>query len=160
MTAQFSEKLTYQGEQLALCTEPLVDYFVLSNKRPDFKSPSTALWRGYVGSWEIIGDRLYLIAIDGVLKNGSEITLESIFPGYRERVFSHWYSGTLRIPQGQLLQYVHMGYGSKYEQDLMINIKKGVVCSKRINHNGISDNKGITRGYGVGAFTLFSKKQD
>jgi len=29
MTAQIAEKLLYQGPQVAICTNPLVDYFAL-----------------------------------------------------------------------------------------------------------------------------------
>jgi hypothetical protein len=87
---------------------PLSDYFVLMGISPDFKDTSTACWRCYVGKWEITLDRLYLIGIRAAYKDGTEVTLGSLFPGYDSRVFAHWYSGVLSIPQGDLVEYVHM----------------------------------------------------
>ena len=30
-------------------------------------------------------------------------TLETVFPGFPDRVFAHWYSGTIRLPQSRRL---------------------------------------------------------
>lgn len=48
MTAQIAEKLRYQGEDVAMCTNPLNDYFAMGGINPRFESNCTALWRGYV----------------------------------------------------------------------------------------------------------------
>jgi len=155
MTAQIGENLHYEGQDLTMCEEPLGQFFSLLNHWPKFQDNCTALWRGYVGSWEIIDKRLYLNNINGTLDDGLEVTLDVIFPGFTERVFAHWYTGTLRIPQGQLLHYEHMGYASEYEWDLMIDIEKGVIIRKKVKENGVAEEKMSTEGYGVGAFTVF-----
>lgn len=98
MTAQIAEKLLYQGERVAMCTNPLGDYFAMGGFNPGFESTSTALWRGYVGGWEIVDGRLYLLSLDGTLEDGIDATLETLFPGFPDRVFAHWHSGTVRIP--------------------------------------------------------------
>lgn len=59
MTAQIAERLRYQGEEQALCTQPLSDYFAMGGNNPGFDVGCSALWRGYVGPWEIKADRLY-----------------------------------------------------------------------------------------------------
>jgi hypothetical protein len=155
MTAQISETLIYEGQRLAMCTNPLGDYFALGGESPVFADICTALWRGYVGAWEIVEARLYLVGLQGTLEDGSEATLATVFPDYPDRVFAHWYNGTLRIPQGKRLDYVHMGYGSIYERDLFIEIEKGVVTSTRVQHNGESEREDAPEGYGVGAMTVF-----
>jgi len=58
MTAQFAESLLYEGENVSMCTTPLSDYFALAGVQPRFGVVMSALWRGYVGSWEIVDDRL------------------------------------------------------------------------------------------------------
>lgn len=58
MTAQIAEKLLYQGERVAMCTNPLSDYFAMGGFIPRFMSNTTALWLGYVGDWEIVADPL------------------------------------------------------------------------------------------------------
>jgi len=46
-----------------------------------------------------------------------------------------WYTGKLRIPSGEMLQYVHMGYGTRYEKEIVLNVKKGRVVKKKIINN-------------------------
>lgn len=136
MTAQISERLIFEGHQVALLSNPLSDYFALGGRDPGFQSTSTALWRGYVGTWEVTDDRLYLVALQGLLKSGEEANLASVFPGFEYRVFAHWFSGRLRIPQGKRLAYVHMGYGSTYERDVFLTLEDGVVVAQEVRHNG------------------------
>jgi hypothetical protein len=156
MTAQIAEKLIYEEDQFSMCTVPLGDYFFLGGERPRFDTYScTALWRGYVGTWEIVNDRLYLVELHGTLENGATVTLETVFPGYPKRVFAHWYSGSLRLPQGKRLEYVHMGWASTYERDVFLDLKRGVVVGKRVQINGASDDPEASEGYEVGAMTIF-----
>ena len=135
MTAQFGEKLIIDGESHTMMTQPLAVYFELSGVKPEFEVSNTALWRGYVGTWEILRERLYLLKISANYTDRTSAKLEDFFPGYPDRVFAHWYSGTIRIPQGNIVKYVHMGYESVYEQDLIIRIMKGCVVSRDIIDN-------------------------
>ncbi len=161
MTAQFTEKLHYQGEDFAMCTEPLSDYFAMGGTNPRFEFDSTALRRGYVGRWDIVDDRLYLVKLHGTLENGTEASVATIFPNFPDRVFAHWYSGTIRLPQGKLLEYVHGGYRSTYEQDLLLDVERGVVKSTQVLHNGTAASASAV-GYKVQAMTVFprSNKDD
>lgn len=158
MTAQFAESLRHEGETLSMCSQPLGDYFALSGLASPFVSTCTALWRGYQGTWEILGGRLYLIGLAGTLQGHAEATLATIFPEYPERVFAHWYSGTLRVPRGRRLQYVHMGYASTYEQDLLIDIERGIVCATRTRVNGVAADDDGPVGYGVAAATTLARR--
>ena len=157
MTAQISEKLIYEGHQLSMCTTPLVDYFAMAGDQPKFKYNCSALWRGYVGTWEIVDYRLYLIELRGELEGGGVASVATIFPDYPDRVFAHWYSGMIRIPQGKLLNYDHMGFGSTYERDLLLEIEKGVVITTRVRHNGKSEADSGPEGYGIGGMTVFPR---
>lgn len=89
---------------------------------------STACWRRYVGTWEIKDGCLYLVELRGMYK------LEG-----REPIFADWFTGALRIPKGEMVQYVHMGFGSVYEHELHVRITKGVVVKTRL-----IDNRGKT----------------
>lgn len=136
MTAQFSEALLIDGETVGMFTNPLDAYFSLGGKQPAFDwRYSSALWRGYLGTWEVVDERLYIIKLTCYLEGGAEATLADVFPGYIDRVFAHWYTGTLRIPKGERLKYVHMGYSSTYERDLLIDVEKGFLQQRRIREN-------------------------
>lgn len=103
-----------------------------------FISRSTANWRGYIATWEIIesegAERLYLVELNANRSHSEEIGLSKLFPGF-DKVFAHWFTGQLRCPQGDLLNYVHGGYSSTYEYDLIMDIQKGVLAHKYARHN-------------------------
>ena len=153
MTAQYAENLSYDGEEYAMCAEPLEMYFNLTSLHPPFQSTTTALWRGYIGSWEIVDNRLYLVKLTGSLTSGGDASLATLFPDNPERVFAHWFSGTIRLPQGKLLEYVHMGYSSVYERDVYLVVENGVVTKTDIKVNGQARTSDAPEGYGVGAWT-------
>lgn len=85
----------------------------------------------------MLEDRLHLTNLAGRLEDGAKVTVATIFPGFPEKVFAQWYSGTLRIPQGELLKYVHMGYGSTYERDLLLDVQWGVVTARTVRFNEV-----------------------
>ncbi len=154
MTAQFSEKLNWSGKKLAMCSEPLDFWLSANGLNLQFGMSSTACWRGYIGSWEIINDRLYLIGFDARTEDGKPLGLEDLFPGYSKGVFAHWVTREVRCPQGKMLDYVHMGYASTYEMDLYLTFIKGYLVSKRLETNGKAK-EGSTDGYGVAAHVSF-----
>lgn len=141
MTAQVTEVLNYDGEDLALCGEPLVGYFTLLGESPPFAAPHTALWRGYIGSWEILDERLYLTELTGYSASGVDIDLQQLFPGFPDRVFAHWVNGRFRATRGEQLQYVHAGFASVYEQDLFFEFDEGILLSVDVQDNRSSTNE-------------------
>jgi len=73
-------------------------------------------------------------------------------------VFAHWFTGRLRAPQGKMLQYIHMGFNSTYEFDLLIEIDRGVVTRTKLKSNGMSDDGDTLEGDRVGGWTNFGRK--
>lgn len=140
MTAQAAEKLIYGGKEIRLYSNPLATYLKQSGIR--FQSPVTSNWRGYIGTWEILQhqgiERLYLVALSAHKTYDEIIGLSDIFPGC-DKVFAHWFTGELRCPQGALLKYRHMGYGSVYEYDLLMEFKQGVLVAKHAKNNEVPD---------------------
>ena len=139
MTAQSSESLYYNGEWKAMYTEPLESYLIDSGfGRNHFDPPDTACWRGYIGTWTVKENKLFLIDLKGNLKDRKEsVNLNYLFPD-QEEVFAAWYSGTVRIIDGELIAYRYAGYDSIYEYDLFLTFDKGVLIkSKRVNNNSL-----------------------
>lgn len=115
-----------------MATEPLRQY--LHNKNYiSFVPTSTACWRGYYGKWEIKNKKLYLIDLEANLGYG-KVDLSYLFPGKNE-VFANWFSGKIRIPQGEILEYVHMGYESLYKRDLILVFKNGLLINEYVVDN-------------------------
>lgn len=133
MTAQAGERLLYKGEETWMAAEPLNQY--LQNRNDiKFVSPSTACWRGYYGQWEIKDRKLYLIELKAYLEGYREVGLDYLFPG-QNTAFANWFSGKIRIPQGEMLDYVHMGYASLYERDLILVFENGLLTNEYIIDN-------------------------
>ena len=164
MTAQFTEVLKLRGENLSLCTYPLSVYLKSSGNPIELQSTSTGCWRGYVGTWEIIGDRLYLVKFWGNRKGETDyqqVSLKDVFPDYPDGVFAHWFTGELRCPQGERLRYVHNGFESKYEKDLFLTVRSGVVVGERLVVNGDAAEVNGTSSVGFDDYVIpdFLKKQ-
>ena len=85
---------------------------------------SSACWRQYIGTWEIKDGKVYLVNILGRYK-----LLENT------GIYADWFTGIIRIPQGEVLKYVHMGYGSIYEHEIHIKIEKGMVIESQTIDN-------------------------
>jgi len=134
MTAQISETIVYQNKVRALMSCPLDALFSLGHMQNPFSHASFGLIRGYIGHWEIHHDRLYLTGIYNET-DFSTNNLHKLFEGYDERVFAHWYSGTLRMPEGKLLEYLHLGFGSQYERDVVLKVKRGRITGKTVKDN-------------------------
>jgi hypothetical protein len=52
--------------------------------------------------------------------------MSTLFPG-EKRVQADWFTGYIIIPDGKLVKYVHMGYGSTFESYIMLRVERGVV---------------------------------
>jgi hypothetical protein len=126
MTAQASDSIFYLGDGYPLFSEPLESYFDETHPRPPFQAPHTACWRGYIASWEIVENKLYLTELQAWLEN-KEVGLTAVFPRKKKPIFAKWFSGVLRLQKGEMLNYVHMGYASTFEQEVLLVVERGVV---------------------------------
>ncbi|MDR0834658.1 MAG: tetratricopeptide repeat protein [Candidatus Symbiothrix sp.] len=125
MTAQAAEKIIIADETISLLSNPLESY--IKDKGLKFAAASTACWRGYVGTWELKDNALYLVDFIGNVRtweNSSQVDINYLFPNETE-IKATWFTGKLRVPIGKMAQYVHGGYGSSYTKELEFDIKNG-----------------------------------
>ena len=124
-TAQHPDILIYEGKEYALFTNPLEYYFEQHpERRPGMAS--TALWRGYIATFEFKDSMLVLKDIS--VPDYSNDTLVSIWSKIFVEdtpVVVNWYSGILVLPYGKLKNYVHMGYASTYSKYILISVVDG-----------------------------------
>lgn len=146
-TGQEPDKIVYKGVERSLFSNPLEDYYKRPEDRPKFAiGPfmfSSGNWRGYVATWKIDNGKLFLTKIDSWICTGDSkeschlVELAELFPKKLQEglVMADWYTGDLRVPDGKELRYVHMGYGSIYERDLIFKVKDGEVGEPMIIDN-------------------------
>ena len=100
--------------------------------RRKFAATSTAHWRGYLGTWEIIDGMLTLIALEGDLEfrrrkelHFQEADLPTAFPWHDGPLQATWFTDTVTCPEGRLLNFVHAGFGSTYERTRTLRFEAG-----------------------------------
>lgn len=150
-TAQIPDIIFWNGKEYMLHSNPLEDYFEKHpEKRPKNVISSTALWRGYVATFEIRDSILLVKDIqieywDEKDKKGSRTkwksVMQEVFPGGNE-VKVDWLTGLLVLPYGDIVNYIHMGYGSTYENYFLLEIDSGkFVKSKGFDYIGYENFK-------------------
>jgi len=126
-TAQTPDYVIYEGEKYDLFTNPLDSFF---EKNPDKKpeSHSSGNWRGYIATFAVTNNTLVLKSIETEVYTNDTYSTVSI----KEKVFANtddqpinWFTGVLTLPQGEQVNYVHMGYGSTYENYILLEVKNG-----------------------------------
>ena len=133
MTAQAQELFLYKGKKVGMATEPLNQY-LKTRDDIEFVEKSTAFWRGYLGQWEIKDNKLYLVDLTAYIEGFKKVDMKYLFPKTKE-VFANWFTGEIRIPTGKILKYVHMGYESTLEKDIMLQFQDGVLISEKVIDN-------------------------
>jgi hypothetical protein len=59
------------------------------------------------------------------------------FPDFPTRAFAYWFTGKVRLPQGDLLQYVHGGFKSIYERDIFLHFENGILKKEELVMNDL-----------------------
>ncbi len=138
-TAQQPDKLIYNGIEYNLHSNPLESYFEKNpDKRPKGGIMSTSLWRGYVATFEIRDSVLYVkdiqISYYDTTDNNHDkqwkSVINEVFPEKKE-IKVDWLTGILVLPYGDLVNYVHMGYGSTYKNYILLEIEEGFLKNEK-----------------------------
>lgn len=142
-TAQIPDGISYEGQGHALYSQPI---HALLRARPELQARveryigprCSASWSGLRAEWAVEDDRLYLVRLEAnpCDREPDRIPLRKLGARRGEtRLFAEWFSGELRLPQGEELEYVHMGFESVYERDLFLTIEKGRLIGRRVVEN-------------------------
>jgi len=137
-TAQSPDKIIYNQTEYNLQINPLEQYFLKNpNKRPKPSIHSSSLWRGYIATFEIRQNELFLIdiKIQTLEKDNQDnyvwkSVVSEIFPDFKSKKLE-WFEGLLILPFGKLINYVHLDYGSTFENYVLLNLKSGTLIKER-----------------------------
>lgn len=137
-TAQIADELVVDGKPNILFAEPLGPALEADPKMQErlkkyiSESRCSASWRGYKATWEVRENVLYLVKVDAnpCSSKRTPVPLSELFPDTTGPVQAIWFTGTLRVPQGQQIEYVHMGYESRYERYLILLVENGHVVNR------------------------------
>lgn len=159
-TGQTPEVLSFDGNSWSMfyCPLDMVKQAESWHKSQDFKENgwNTGCWRGYIGHWSIIDNKLILTeavweeAVTDSMKRTKfvEVKLPRVFKYYSKYVtpqgiFASWVNDTIRIGRGNWIRYVHMGFDRNLEEEAYLIIKKGIVKEVEYFHNRIVQERRI-----------------
>jgi hypothetical protein len=143
MTAQAPERIILDGRPRAFYADPLsalIERHDLDVSNPNFCS--TANYRGYIGTWEILDQSLCLTHLSWENWNDGSISEVSISDAVRRQlcgaagcfgfpVPARWFNGTIRIEIGKRLIYSHHGWSHWFERERVIRFAAGEVVRDR-----------------------------
>jgi hypothetical protein len=102
---------------------------LINTLEDDPKYLTLAYYRGYIATYEIINNELWVIKIETYGFVDNAMTLVDVTNAClrgKDRIKVDWYSGYLFIPQGDLISFDRfLLYEYIYEYFIIIEIKKG-----------------------------------
>jgi hypothetical protein len=142
-TAQQGDRLVLDGKEYFIHTNPLRAWLAENPGRlPRSEIISTGNWRGYVATWEAKDGQLLLKDIEIMARKenssraeypgssyGYRSVLSEVFPG-QSTIVAEWFTGNIIVPTGEMVQYVHMGYASTYDNYIILRLERGVVVRR------------------------------
>lgn len=141
-TAQAPDYLIIDKDTLQIQSNPLEGYFNI-HPIPEklITGVSSGNWRGYIAYFKFLDGKL---VVENIYKEDykenskgeTDYFLTSIYKdvlGMKSNFECDFYSGLLICPSGKMLEYVHMGYSSLYENYNLMEIKNGIkIKSKKL----------------------------
>lgn len=137
---QSPDKITINNTSSFLFVYPLDQYFAADNSLPQElvhkQAASRRYKRGYLATWALRGQALYLIKLEqpyflkGSINrqiNWRAIPLHRIFPGAGEEVLADWFSGTLEISKRKRLSRQQRDSDSLTGIETRIEVRAGKV---------------------------------
>ncbi|MEL3952525.1 hypothetical protein [Stenotrophomonas bentonitica] len=132
MTMQVLDTLIWKGQRRGMLTSPNLPLdrpHLLEDATDAIQEGiwnSTACWRGYVATWELDGDELYLKQVEGKYRLKG--------PGL---ILAHWFSGTVIVNEGEVLR--NAGYAMVYEREIHLSFEQGFLVDTRTVDNRQKD---------------------
>jgi hypothetical protein len=116
MTTKRCDQIIIKGIQYKFKTLPLDDYWMDENPKPHMAIIRSSNWRGYIATWEIKNDCLYLLDIE-IYTPEPTYGLNYVFPHMKGKIKARWYTGEFSVPQSQLIYHFNDGF----EQVRLVN---------------------------------------
>lgn len=142
--AQAPDIIIINNDTFDLYSNPLNKLFKTKSKKRilRFDCKNRMCTRGYVATWRIRNDSLFLVKINNcrfTCDTFQNVDLQKVFK--TAEPFANWVTGKLRIPKGKMIRFVPEGYKTLFEQDDILIIHKGKLKqTKSIKHLEASRN--------------------
>ena len=129
MTTQVKERIIIDGERYPLINALSLpeDESIIQIKRKGIIEKSSNCWRGYVGTWEIKNDKLYLIDFS----SGMYDVLVNL------PILADWITGVGQVATGDMIKGSSWDI-TRYEAEMHLTFENGLVV-KTQNINNVNN---------------------
>lgn len=131
-TDQTPDELVYKGKKYDLLVDYLEPFFEQHpNKKPIDSIQITALRRGYIATFEVDANQLFLIdvsVLSGGFKNNhlqTESVFNEIFPN-QKRVKVDWFTGIIQAGRDET------DYYREYKENCLLEVKEGNITEVKM----------------------------
>ena len=133
MTVQVEEKIIINDEEFVLLSQPLDSFLKILDKDLKLVPFGSHCWRGYVGTWTIMNNVLYLTHLSINVRPQDK---ETLIPLLLDDVIiqAWWYNGELRVPFGKQYQATSYHY-PLHEKEMIFTVEEGVITNHEIIEN-------------------------
>jgi len=133
-TTQTPDILIYKGKEYRLLNYLMETYFAkYPDKRPECEIISTGLYRGYIATFEIKDNQLFLkeiVIMDdkkderGKTVSGWKSVLNEIFPN-QEYIKVDWITGLLEVVSGEMDDWIKIWSTSDFDYYIVLEVDEG-----------------------------------
>lgn len=126
-TRQLRDPLLWKGETVYPEPGPTIRDAFPKNGRPRFDAQISINQKGYRATWEIKGDTLWLISLEGKIE-GKKVGIRELFDGRSAPLAATWFSGTVIVPRGEEIGLMKKGeLRYVWTKETHITVEKGKV---------------------------------
>jgi len=145
-TAQIPNKIIYKGKEYQVGSDPMEGYFKkFPEKKPQSEVRLSALWRGYIATFELNDNALFLKDIVIVIQEkgstsfGTKSVLSEVVPS-NKKLKIDWFRRLLLLPHGEIIEDDYAGYETKYENYILLEIDAGnLMKTKEFDYKQFED---------------------
>ncbi|WP_109438673.1 hypothetical protein [Aquimarina sp. AU119] len=136
-TGQYPDKIFIDGIEYIFKGNPLEPYFEkYPEKKPKTNITSSALHRGYIATFNLINDKLYLIDIKiNIKKENSGKSLKTEMISVFNKVFPNEDKILMDLYSGVLIVHIDLEESYKNRNRLLIEVQDGIEHERRIYGN-------------------------
>lgn len=149
-TWQNGDKFIVDGDTVSIRSYPLEEYFkkkwFRKIGRVKIKGTCSALWRGYVATWELKNDSLFLVRVQTDYCGGNPVDVDLYKEFKQKRVFAKWVNSSILKTYGELLNYLHFGRLSIHEGKITYSFRNGVLAETIKEEHFIRDDSSLFPG--------------
>ncbi|WP_319480460.1 hypothetical protein [uncultured Draconibacterium sp.] len=128
MAIQQKDRIYLDGKLFELLSTPLKTFFEAHPEIPTFSGKIPECSRGYMASWRIRNNVLYLTGFQQV---SPTVVINPRDVLSSPKIVADWYDGTLRIPIDSLIPNSDGG-DDPHDAELHITVQRGVVYTHEI----------------------------